>query len=427
MKLKQIFTAGFFSLTLVASGIAYVAPAAAEDVPDASPELVSAEAKNTGGSTAKEAGDSIVINFSESTNKLPINASNIDDHFDLDNGHSFLDGNSAIESAEWSEDGTSLVIRISDGGGLPSVAVGDEVTYAGDGLEDLDGNAVTGSAVIEGSFTAVDDSTEEECTEHEDEDGDDNSDDSDEEEQDDSGDDSDSDLNDDDEDNVSVSTSNNNNRRSGRDARTEREHKHHGCDDSGHGKYRCGIGLQNGRLYKIGESPTVYLMAACRLKPFRGAAAFHSRGLKFSDIIVLPALPANVLVSDKPALPAEGTLIKGSDATVWFLAKNGKRQGFTSAAIFLALGFKFEEVDQISDSDLSTVETDTELVDDANEHPDGSLLKCGNSGTVFKKIGNLRFPFANLESFQGRGHSFDKILVIDCGRFAYREGAPITE
>lgn len=425
MKLKQIFTTGFFSLTLVASGIAYVAPAAAEDVPGVDPELVSAEAKNTGGSTAKEAGDSIVINFSESTNKFTIDASNIDDQFELNNGHSFLDGNNSIESAEWSEDGTSLVIRISDAGGLPDVAVGDEVTYSGEGLEDLDGNAVTGSAIIEGSFTDVADPTGEECTEDEDESGDDNSDDSsDVEEDDNSGSDSESDLNDDDEDNVSATSSNSRNRNR---SVIREQHRHHGCDDSDEGKYRCGIGLQNGRLYKIAGSPTVYLMAACRLKPFRGIAAFHSRGLKFTDIIELPALPAKVLLSDKPALPAEGTLIKGSDATVWFLAKNGKREGFTSAAIFLALGFKFEEVDQISDSDLSTVETDTELIDDPNEHPDGALIKCGNSGTVFKKIGNLRFPFANLESFQGRGHSFDKILEIDCGRFAYREGAPITE
>lgn len=426
MKLKQIFAAGFFSLTLVASGIAYVAPAAAEDVPGVEPELVSAEAKNTGGSAAKEAGDSIVINFSESTNKFPIDASNIDDQFDLNHGHSFLDGNNQIMDAVWSDDGTSLVIRISDGGGLPDVAVGDEVTYADEDLEDLDKNPVTGSAIIGGSFTDIADPTGQECTEDEDEDesGDDSSDDSTEVEDDDSGSDSDSDLSDDDEDNVTTSSTNSRNRTR---SNVREQHRHHGCDDSDEGKYRCGIGLQNGRLYRIEGSQTVYLMAACRLKPFRGIAAFNSRGLKFSEIITLPALPANVLVSDKPALPAEGTLIKGSDATVWFLAKNGKREGFTSAAIFLALGFKFEEVDQISDSDLSTVETDTELIDDPNEHPDGALIKCGNSGTVFKKIGNLRFPFANLESFKGRGHSFDKILEIDCGRFAYREGSPITE
>ena len=402
MNKKHIFAAGFFSLTLAVSVFGFgFQPSMAEDDTTANPTLDQATAHNTGGSSAFEAGDSIVLEFSETTNKYAIDASNIMTEFDLSDGHTFLDGVSALGDASWSVDGEQLTITLSAGTSLPTVEVGDTVTVEGDNIKDLSDNAVSGEAVIAGSFTAIED--EEDCdaptvqtTRHGD-------DDSGVDEDEDSGDDDsdvDEDSNDDDDD----------------------------CDEVGdHGKFRCGSGLQNGRLYRVEGSPTVYLMAACRLRPFRGEAAFHSRGLKFQDIQTLSTLPAKVTISDKPAVPADGTLVKGSDKTVWFVGENGKRKGFTSEAVFKGLGFKFEEVDQISDTDLSTIAADSDLVDDANEHPDGALIKCGNSAAIFAVIGNLRFPFANAEAFLSRGHSFEHVLVVDCGRFAYKQGPPVVD
>jgi len=444
----RIFGVSIFSLALAVSLIG-VGPVRTQAVTSTStPLLEDADAENTGGTSAKEAGDSIVLEFSESTNKYAITAANIATELDLDNGHSFLDGSGALGSATWSDDGEELTIVLSDGTSLPTVAIGDEVTIDGNNIKDLDGNVFTGSVTIEGSFTETDDdvcvsptptptptstvtptptptptptvtptptptatptptptvtptptptatptlSATAQGRGHGAELDDDDEDDEDDQDEDEN-------SNDDDDD----------------------------CDgpNEGHGKFRCGTGLQNGRLYKVASSPTVYLMAACRLKPFRGAAAFHSRGLKFQDVIVLPSLPPNVTISDQPVVPAEGTLIKGSDKTVWFVDHSGKKRGFTSEEVFKGLGFSFNNVDQITDSDLSTVETDTPI-NNSNSHPDGSVVKCGNSPAVFVVIGNLRFPFASRESFESRGHKFGHVLNVDCGRFAYREGAPIT-
>lgn len=403
MSIKRILAAGFFSLTLAVSGFAYAVPIQAEDDTAANPVLDQAKAKNSGGTSAFEAGDKVVLEFSETTNKYEITAANIMTEFSLSDDHTFLDGAGALGEASWSVDGEKLTIVFSAGTSLPTVEVGDTVTVEGSNIKDLSGNAVTGDAVIEGSFTSVDDS--EDCGpvvtttrngNDDDEEGD--------VEEDDSGNDDDSDIDEDSNDDEDD------------------------CDEvDDHGKFRCGTGLQNGRLYMVTGSPTVYLMADCRLRPFRGEAAFHSRGLKFQDIQTLTALPTTVTISDKPAVPAEGTLVKGSDKTVWFIGENGKRKGFTSEEVFRGLGFKFEEVDQITDTDLSTIETDTDLVDDSSHHPDGSLIKCGNSAAIFAVIGNLRFPFANADAFLSRGHSWEHVLVVDCGRFAYKEGPPVTE
>lgn len=412
MSTKRIFFNGFFAAVLAISALAStttVSPANAHSTTQSAPILEEAKAKNSGGTAAFEAGDSVVLEFSETTNKFPITAANIMTEFGLSNSHTFLDGSGALGSAAWSDNGEKLIIVVSDATSLPTVAVGDTVTVEGSNIKDIDGNVMTGSAIIRGSFISVDDD-DDDCasptmnvsrqgrgSDDDDDDQEDVDDDSDSDEDEDEDEDEDSDDDDD-------------------------------CDDSdnrGHGKFRCGNGLQNGMLYRIEGSPTVFLLANCRLKPFRGIAAFNSRGHKFSEVSVLPTLPPTVTVSDQPVVPAEGTLVKGSDATVWFVASNGKRKGFVSADIFLALGFKFNQVDQISDSDLNTVAKDTDLVDDKTKHPDGALIKCGNSPAVFAVIDDLRFPFASLEAFRSRGHSFDHILNVDCGRFAYREAPAI--
>lgn len=405
MSLKRIFAAGFISFAMVISAFTYSAPVRAENDTTSAPVLHEAEAKNTGGTSAKEAGDTIVLEFSETTNKFAITASNVMTEFHLNNSHTFLDGAGAIGDAEWSVDGEKLTIVLSAGVSLPTVAAGDMVTVTGTNIKDLSGAVITGDAVIDGSFSSTDDNNEAECSSVQasrDGDDDDVDEDIDGDEDNDIGEDDDADMDDEQEDCAD-------------DA------------DSDFSHHICGSGLQNGMLYRVEGSPTVYLLHDCRLKPFRGIAAFNSRGHKFEDVRTISSVPANQVVSGEPVVPAEGTLIKGSDATVWFVSKSGKRKGFTSAQIFLGLGFKFTQVDQISDSDLTTIAPDTDLIDDSGHHPDGTLIKCANSAAVFEVVDDIRFPFANAETFRGHGHDFDHILDVDCGRFAYQEGSAVTQ
>jgi hypothetical protein len=195
-----------------------------------------------------------------------------------------------------------------------------------------------------------------------------------------------------------------------------------GDNDEDFGKV-CAGGIINGRLYKGPEGETVYLAAACRLKPFRGAAVFRARGHKFQDIVTLSSL-SGITVSDKPALPSAGTLVQGSDKTVWFVTSNSKRKGFVSETAFKRLGFSFGSVKKIADTDLATMDTDLAVTEDS-EHPDGSIIKCGNSSTVFEVKNKARFPFTNADGFLNRGHSWDVIATVDCGRFAYLQGSNV--
>jgi hypothetical protein len=195
-------------------------------------------------------------------------------------------------------------------------------------------------------------------------------------------------------------------------------------DDDEFGK-TCFSGIINGKLYKSGSENTVYLAAGCSLRPFRGAAVFHARGHKFQHIITLSTL-TGVQVSDKPALPAGGTLVKGSNATVWFVTEDGKRKGFASENAFKRLGFNFMSVKVISDTDLQ------ELMEDANieassQHPEGAVVKCTTSSTVYMMKGSKKYAFTNPTPYLERGHTWDAIAVIDCNAFTYEEGTNINQ
>ena len=352
----------FVSFVLAVSSLANPTLVSAENDTAAVPVLHEAEAKNSGGTSSKEAGDSVVLEFSETTNKFAITASNIMTEFSLSNSHSFLDGAGAIGEAKWSVDGEKLIIILSAGTSLPTVATGDKVTVIGTNIKDLSGTAVTGDAIIDGSFTSIDDNDESECSDdtvtttssnsndddEEDVDEDQDEDNSDDEDVDD---DSDEDIDDEESDEDSDI---------GEDDDEDIDDEREDCDDdsdddSSH--HNCGSGLQNGSLYRVEGSPTVYLLSSCRLKPFRGIAAFNSRGHKFEDVRTISGVPANQTVSRDPVVPAEGTLIKGSDATVWFVSKSGKRKGFTSAEIFARLGFKFEQGYQIGANSTKIITT----------------------------------------------------------------------
>jgi hypothetical protein len=197
-----------------------------------------------------------------------------------------------------------------------------------------------------------------------------------------------------------------------------------GDDNDEYGKV-CASGIKNGKLYRIEGSQTVYLAAACKLKPFRGAAVFHARGHKFQNIITLSSLNG-ITVSDKPALPAGGTLVKGSKKTVWFVTESGTLMGFVSEKAFKRLGFNFGSVKEISDSDLAEMLTGSNIGEDSS-YPEGAVVKCTQSSTVYMMKGNKKYAFTNPTPYLERGHTWDAIAVMDCTQTNIPTGGNITE
>jgi hypothetical protein len=207
------------------------------------PIITSAVAQNTGGTSAKEAGDSVRFTFGEATNKPNITDSNINSILTLNNSHSWLDGTGHIGSATWNTSGTVLTLSLSAGTLVPTVSIGDTVTMSGSVIQDVLGNNATGSQTITGSFGATSTPSGDE------------------------------------------------------------EHDNKICTNS----------LINGRLYKVTGNDTIYLAASCRLKIFKGKSWGHAKGKKFRNVITLSSLDGITVQQPKPAKTEKHDKVKESD------------------------------------------------------------------------------------------------------------------
>lgn len=450
------------------------------------PVLTSVVAFNKAGSSSGlEAGDYVVVTFGEATNKPVIDSTNVNNIFALNNGHSWRDGVNSIGGSSWNQEGTALTLTLSSGNSLPSISVGDSVTVAGTVIKDAMGNNASGSASVSGSFSPANTAgpilqsvvafnktngtdakeagdivklTFNEPTNR-------------------------AAIHAGNIDTVFAL----NNSHSWKDgvgaigsALWDTEGKvltvtisggtsvptvavgdtvtvsggvikdsifdgiamnatgslavtgSFGTATFGGNEYDfgkdCNGGLiKNGRLYKIEGSDTVYLAASCRLKPFRGAAVFKARGHKFQDIKVLTtAQAASLTISDKPVLPAGGTLIKGTKATVWFVTEDGKLKGFVSEKAFKRLGFDLRSVKAISDSDLSEMPI-TSNIEEFSAHPEGTVLKCSVNATVYMIKGDKKYAFTNPQPYLERGHTWDSVATVDCKQFQYPAGPDIAD
>jgi hypothetical protein len=99
--------------------------------------------------------DYVLITFNEPTNKPVIDALNIDNVLQLDNGHSWIDGFGGIGSALWNPLGDGLLITLSITVSPPTIAVGDMISPDGVTIQDTLGNPTTNSIIITGSFNPV--------------------------------------------------------------------------------------------------------------------------------------------------------------------------------------------------------------------------------------------------------------------------------
>ena len=110
-------------------------------------------------------------------------------------------------------------------------------------------------------------------------------------------------------------------------------------------------GLPDGSIVKIPGSPTVYLVSGGVLKPFTSVSVFQSHGKNFKDVQTISASQfASLTVGDPVTFP-DGTLVKGSDNTV-FVVQNGALMGIPSMESLKRHGWSLDKLLKVNDGDL---------------------------------------------------------------------------
>ncbi|MEK9181021.1 MAG: hypothetical protein AAB871_02200, partial [Patescibacteria group bacterium] len=176
--------------------------------------------------------------------------------------------------------------------------------------------------------------------------------------------------------------------------------------------------LSGGTVYKI--------MGGQRLG-YPTPASFLSYNYQWGNLV--PANSADLALPQGANVKvADGALI--NDGGTVFLVYGGTKYGFTSAAVFTGLGYKWSNV--LNDS-LSSYPQGANVDSATMAHPNGTLVNA--SGTIFLITSTGRAGIPTLAVFQSHGFDFAKSVPANSADLAkpteanlgYRVGSVIND
>ncbi|MCH7759438.1 hypothetical protein IID20_03715, partial [Patescibacteria group bacterium] len=124
-------------------------------------------------------------------------------------------------------------------------------------------------------------------------------------------------------------------------------------------------GRSSGTLIKYPDLPEVYLIENGLKRAFQSGDIFEKLGFKWENVI---EIPLNETYADGDAITGrlDGTLIKYFDNPGIYLIKNSQKRAFQSGDIFEALGYKWDDVIEISVDEI---------------YPDGPIIEGNITST----------------------------------------------
>jgi hypothetical protein len=143
----------------------------------------------------------------------------------------------------------------------------------------------------------------------------------------------------------------------------------------------------------INNKGTYYLEAGGVLHGITNPGMLQSYGFTFSDAQV-PTAADLALPEGSLLLPADGALVRSQQDPTVYLISDSQRDGFTSAKVFTALGYKFSSVLTVTNPELQALPEGNNLSNTAAAHLDGTDIFY--QGTIYWISGGVRYPYPSL-------------------------------
>lgn len=158
-----------------------------------------------------------------------------------------------------------------------------------------------------------------------------------------------------------------------------------------------------------GPDATLYLYEAGCKRAFGSIESFLSHGYQWQQVIQLSA-EALATIPNGPAMSfRDGALVRGSAPTVYII-EHGVKRPIVSAPIFEALGYRWQNIMQVSDECLTAI-TDGMAVTVAQHHPDGTLLRGRDQAIYLLKRGQ-RCLIPTERIFHSWGYEWEQVVQV---------------
>jgi hypothetical protein len=171
--------------------------------------------------------------------------------------------------------------------------------------------------------------------------------------------------------------------------------------------------FKDGTLVKA-SSDRIYLVSLGGRRLIPDAKTFESLGYKQEDVRQIDAremksLPEYAPLSLSTLSFKDGTLLKGSLPAIYVINGN-KRRLIPDEATFKALGYKWENVETVSDRVISSIPELPPLTGRI-VFQDGTLLK-GSSAAIYVISSGRRRLIPNARTFDALGYKWDSVQQI---------------
>jgi hypothetical protein len=176
-----------------------------------------------------------------------------------------------------------------------------------------------------------------------------------------------------------------------------------------------------GTIVKATDGDRLYKISAGQRREISDPGLLTALGLQLEDIVPispqqLASIPELDPIQDISELTAlqyvDGALIKGSGEAV-YLISGRQRRLVPNAFTFEALGYNWEDVQQISDRELAQIPESLPLATKvAPKFKDGTLIK-GSAAAVYVMRSGRKRLIPNEQTFEALGYEWDAVIVID--------------
>lgn len=170
--------------------------------------------------------------------------------------------------------------------------------------------------------------------------------------------------------------------------------------------------IPNNTLIKGANDVTVYLFQNGQKRPFGSPEVFQSWGDNWEKIVTVNDDLLRNLPNGSAMRFRSGTLVKGSQSAVYVIEGKEKRR-FCSGTVFESLGYSWSNIVTIGDAVLNSIPTGAQIcTTNLFPHPNETLVKTADSGTIYKLILETRRAFPTAEVFLSHGYQWSQVVTI---------------
>lgn len=171
---------------------------------------------------------------------------------------------------------------------------------------------------------------------------------------------------------------------------------------------------------------TYYFIENNVRKGITSPGILNSCGFDFGDATVATAAD-KALATGPLLLPCGGALVKSVEDPTVYLISLGKRYAFTSAQVFLGLGFKFSSVLVVTDPELQALSRGSDLNDSSSAHLPGTDINI--NGTIYWIDGaGVKRPYPSLEVYNSWhiNNDFSNVVPANSADLVLPVGSSVT-